>query len=148
GVDGGPRLGDAVRAGQWPGHDRRRDGRSPRARLIRHERTRRPVGWRGALCARPEARHHRDRASATRRHTTINQRTGMLRVLIVEDHEIMRRGLKEVFADAFPDLQVGEAENARSALACLTTQEWDIVLLDINIPGRSGLEVLEDVKRL
>ena len=72
----------------------------------------------------------------------------MLRVLIVEDHEIMRRGLKEVFADAFPDLYVGEAENSRSALAWLMTQEWDIVVLDINIPGRSGLEVLEDVKRL
>ena len=72
----------------------------------------------------------------------------MLRVLIVEDHEIMRRGLKEVFADAFPELHVGEAENSQSALASLMTQEWDIVVLDINIPGRSGLEVLEDVKRL
>jgi len=72
----------------------------------------------------------------------------MLRVLIVDDHEIVRRGLKEVLADEFPELKVGEASNSQGALELVTTQKWDIVLLDINIPGRSGLEVLEEVKRL
>jgi len=72
----------------------------------------------------------------------------MLRVLIIDDHEIVRRGLKEVLADEFPELKVGEASNSQGALELVTTQKWDIVLLDINIPGRSGLEVLEEVKRL
>jgi two-component system invasion response regulator UvrY len=72
----------------------------------------------------------------------------MLRVLIVDDHEIVRRGLKEVLADEFPDLKAGEAGNSQGALELITTQDWDIVLLDINIPGRSGLEVLVEVKRL
>ena len=72
----------------------------------------------------------------------------MIRVLIIDDHEIVRRGLKEVFADEFSGLETGEAEDSRAALELVTTQEWDIVLLDINIPGRSGLEVLSEIKRL
>src|SRR5580693_2858229 len=71
-----------------------------------------------------------------------------MRVLVVDDHEIVRRGLKEMFAEAFPDLIVGEAADSPSALEHLMKQAWDIVLLDINIPGRSGLEVLEESKRL
>jgi DNA-binding NarL/FixJ family response regulator len=71
-----------------------------------------------------------------------------MRLLIVEDHQIVRRGLKELFAEAFPELQVGEAENSRSAVELLMSQEWDLMLVDVNIPGRSGLEVIEEAKRL
>jgi two-component system, NarL family, invasion response regulator UvrY len=72
----------------------------------------------------------------------------MIRVLIVDDHEIVRRGLKQVLSDEFSELETGEAENSRAALELITTQEWDVVLLDINIPGRTGLEVLSEIKRL
>ncbi len=72
----------------------------------------------------------------------------MIRALIIDDHEIVRRGLKEVLGDEFSELQISEAENSRAALELITTQEWDIVLLDINIPGRNGLEVLSEIKRL
>jgi len=72
----------------------------------------------------------------------------MIRLLIVDDHEIVRRGLKEIFANSFPELIVGEAETSQTALELLMKQEWDLMLLDINIPGRSGLEVLEEAKRL
>ena len=72
----------------------------------------------------------------------------MIRVLIVDDHAIMRRGLKEVLADEFADLYVGEAENSRAALDLILSQEWNILLLDINLPRRNGLELLEEVKRL
>jgi DNA-binding NarL/FixJ family response regulator len=72
----------------------------------------------------------------------------MIRVLIIDDHEIVRRGLKEVFADEFSELETAEAENSRAALELITTQNWDIVLLDINIPGRNGLDVLGEIKRL
>jgi DNA-binding NarL/FixJ family response regulator len=72
----------------------------------------------------------------------------MIRVLIIDDHAIVRRGLKEVFEDEFSELEVGEAENSRAALELITTEDWDLVLLDINIPGRNGLEVLSEIKRL
>ena len=72
----------------------------------------------------------------------------MIRVLIVDDHAIMRRGLKEVLADQFSDLFVGEAENSRTTLELIHSREWDILLLDINLPSRNGLELLEEVKRL
>jgi two-component system invasion response regulator UvrY len=72
----------------------------------------------------------------------------MIRVLIVDDHEIVRRGLKEIFSDEFSELEVGEAADSREALERVSTQDWDVVLLDINIPGRNGLEVLGEIKRL
>jgi DNA-binding NarL/FixJ family response regulator len=72
----------------------------------------------------------------------------MIRVLIVDDYEITRRGLTDIFADAFPQLQVGEANNSPTALELFMKQEWDLALVDINIPGRNGLEVLEEMKRL
>ena len=72
----------------------------------------------------------------------------MIRVLIIDDHSIVRRGLSEVFADEFSELKIGQADNSRAALELITTQEWDIILLDINIPGRSGLDVLSEIKRL
>jgi DNA-binding NarL/FixJ family response regulator len=71
-----------------------------------------------------------------------------MRVLIVDDHQIVRHGVKEILADAFPDLMVGEAGNSQAALEQLMKQKWDLVLLDINLPGRGGLEVLEESKRL
>ena len=72
----------------------------------------------------------------------------MIRVLIVDDHETVRRGLKEIFADEFPELAVCEASHSQAALELIASREWDLVLLDINIPGRSGLEVLQEAKRL
>ena len=72
----------------------------------------------------------------------------MMRVLIVDDHEILRRGLKGIFADTFPGMIIGEASNSREAMELILTQEWGIILLDINIPGQSGLAVLEEMKRL
>ena len=72
----------------------------------------------------------------------------MIRVLLIDDHAIVRRGLRQVFDDEFSELEIGEAENSREALEKLTERDWDIVLLDINIPGRDGLDVLAEIKRL
>jgi two-component system, NarL family, invasion response regulator UvrY len=72
----------------------------------------------------------------------------MKRVMIVDDHETVRRGLKEIFADAFPKMEAGEATHSREALELILTQDWDIILLDISIPGQGGLVVLEEMKRL
>jgi DNA-binding NarL/FixJ family response regulator len=72
----------------------------------------------------------------------------MKRVMIVDDHETVRRGLKEIFADAFPNMEAGEATNSREALELLWIQDWNIILLDISIPGHGGLMVLAEMKRL
>jgi two-component system, NarL family, invasion response regulator UvrY len=70
----------------------------------------------------------------------------MTRVLIADDHEVVRRGLKQILTDEFGKLKVCEAENSQQALDFVQKQGFDLVLLDINMPGRSGLEVLEELK--
>ena len=72
----------------------------------------------------------------------------MKRILIADDHEIVRRGLRQILTDEFPKVQVGDASDARGAVEAVRKQAWDAVLLDINMPGRSGLDVLEELKRL
>jgi DNA-binding NarL/FixJ family response regulator len=72
----------------------------------------------------------------------------MTQILIADDHELLRRGLKTILSEAFPDLLVGEAGDARQALEAAGKHPWDVVLLDINMPGRSGLDALQDLKRL
>jgi two-component system invasion response regulator UvrY len=71
----------------------------------------------------------------------------MTRILLVDDHEVVRRGTRQVLADGFPDAAFGEAGTVAQAQALLSSQQWDLLVLDINLPGRSGLEVLEDVRR-
>src|ERR1017187_4874724 len=72
----------------------------------------------------------------------------MTRVLIADDHEIVRHGLRDILTTRLGKVAVSEAKNAGEAINLLISKEWDIVLLDINMPGRSGLEVLEQARRL
>jgi DNA-binding NarL/FixJ family response regulator len=72
----------------------------------------------------------------------------MTRILIVDDHELLRRGLRQILAEAFPKLLVAEATDARQALDIAAREPWDLVLLDINMPGRSGIEVLQELRQL
>ena len=66
-----------------------------------------------------------------------------LGVLIVDDHPIVRRGLKQILADT-PDVSVvGEAEGAQQALDLSRARMWDVIVLDIGLPGRGGLDVLK-----
>lgn len=71
----------------------------------------------------------------------------MTKILIVDDHEVVRRGLKQILADEFKPSKVGEASNATEALDMARREQWDVVLLDITMPGRNGLEALEDFHR-
>jgi two-component system, NarL family, invasion response regulator UvrY len=71
-----------------------------------------------------------------------------MRVLIADDHAVFRRGLKETIRDAFPKVSFGEARTAQETLDCVRRQDWDLVILDISMPGRSGLDILGDLKRL
>lgn len=70
-----------------------------------------------------------------------------IRVLIVDDHAIVREGLKQILADT-DDLEVGgEAETSLEAIKLARQQPWDLVLLDISLPDRNGLETLQQLKK-
>jgi DNA-binding NarL/FixJ family response regulator len=71
-----------------------------------------------------------------------------MRVLIADDHAVFRRGLKETLSEAFPRLTFGEAKTAQEAVDFVSRQDWEIVILDISMPGKSGLDILEDLRRL
>lgn len=70
----------------------------------------------------------------------------MTRVFVVDDHEVVRRGLQHLLADHLPDCDFGEAASAAPALEQLALGGWDLVLLDLNLPGRDGLELLGDIR--
>jgi two-component system invasion response regulator UvrY len=70
----------------------------------------------------------------------------MIRVLIVDDHAILRRGLRSLLSDAFARAEFGEASNAAQALEQLGKKGWDVALLDITLPGKSGLDLLKELK--
>jgi len=68
-----------------------------------------------------------------------------IRILIVDDHALVRQGLKQVLADAFTKAEFGEADTANAALEKIWKQRWDVALLDITMPGKSGLDVLKEM---
>jgi len=72
----------------------------------------------------------------------------VLRILVADDHPIVRRGLKQILSDQLPSVMIGEAGNAAATLQLFGRTNWDVVVLDISMPGRNGLEVLRDLKRL
>ena len=70
----------------------------------------------------------------------------MIRVLIADDHPIVRGGLKELLVRHLENVECGEAENAQQVLAQVQRHPWDVLILDITMPGRSGLDILSDLK--
>jgi DNA-binding NarL/FixJ family response regulator len=70
----------------------------------------------------------------------------MIRVLIVDDHAILRRGLRALLSDAFAKAEFGEASNAEEALEQLGKKAWDVALIDITLPGKGGLDLLKEFK--
>jgi two-component system, NarL family, invasion response regulator UvrY len=70
-----------------------------------------------------------------------------LRILVVDDHPIVRTGLRQTLADAPEVGEVGEAATPQRALDLVREREWDAVILDIGLPGRGGLDVLKEIKR-
>jgi two-component system invasion response regulator UvrY len=73
--------------------------------------------------------------------------TGGLRILIVDDHPIVRHGLKQTLADAADVGEICEAANGHEALDLVRQRDWDAVVLDIGLPGRGGIDILKDIKR-
>ncbi len=71
-----------------------------------------------------------------------------MKILLVDDHEIVRRGLKDILTEEFPKAVFGEANTVPQARELIVQKEWDLVLLDINLPGGSGLDLLLELRQL
>jgi len=71
----------------------------------------------------------------------------VIRVLIADDHAILRRGLKEILVRELDAVTCGEAEDAQQVLTEVQNRAWDLVILDISMPGRSGLDLLGDLQK-
>lgn len=71
-----------------------------------------------------------------------------IKILIADDHAIVREGLKQIVAEEKDMIVCGEAENSDMIMKLLEKEKWSILILDINMPGRNGLEILKDVKQL
>ena len=71
-----------------------------------------------------------------------------MRILIADDHAVVRRGLKQILADEFPKAVFGEAANGSEVLELIGKGKWTLLLMDVTMPGRNGPEILKEVKRL
>ena len=71
-----------------------------------------------------------------------------MRILLVDDHVVVRRGLKQILAEEFKKAVFGEARNAPETLELVGKENWDLLILDITMPGRSGLDVLREIRKL
>jgi len=70
----------------------------------------------------------------------------MLRILLADDHAVVRKGVKQILAEAFTQVTFGEAQNAHDLMGLVGSERWDIVVLDLNMPGGNGLEALKQIK--
>lgn len=70
-----------------------------------------------------------------------------MKILIADDHAVVRQGLKQILADEYRRATFGEAANAQEAIDRVWAEEWDVVILDITMPGRSGLEALREIRK-
>jgi DNA-binding NarL/FixJ family response regulator len=70
----------------------------------------------------------------------------MIKILIVDDHALVRHGLRKILSEE-PDMVVlGEAESAEQLMEIVGEKKWDIVILDISMPGQSGLDILHRLR--
>ena len=70
----------------------------------------------------------------------------MIRVLIADDHAIVRKGLKQILFEHYPTAVIGETGDAEDLIIKVMEHEWDVVVCDMSMPGRSGLDALQQIK--
>ena len=76
----------------------------------------------------------------------LEEENAMIRILIADDHSVVREGLKQIVQEAGDMVVGGEAANGHEVLQLIHRDDWDVVLLDINMPGKSGMDVLKQLR--
>jgi two-component system invasion response regulator UvrY len=71
----------------------------------------------------------------------------MTRILLVDDHAVVRQGLEQILGGAIAGATFGEAASGEEAMLLADTACWDVVILDISLPGKSGLDALKELRR-
>jgi DNA-binding NarL/FixJ family response regulator len=69
-----------------------------------------------------------------------------MHIIIADDHTVVRQGLRLILADAFKKAHFGEAQNAQELYALLKQSPWDVVVMDLSMPGGNGLDTLKQIK--
>ena len=72
----------------------------------------------------------------------------MIRILIADDHAVVRKGLKQIIVDEFPSATIIEVSDVESLIMQVIKENWDVIICDISMPGRSGVDALEQIKQI
>jgi DNA-binding NarL/FixJ family response regulator len=72
----------------------------------------------------------------------------MLKILVADDHAVVRQGVRGILMEEFGPVTFGEARNSEELMEAIRKQEWDILILDITMPGKSGLDALKEIRPL
>lgn len=72
----------------------------------------------------------------------------MLKILVADDHTVVRKGLRQILLDYFKDAVIEEVADAESLIEKIMSAPWDVVISDINMPGRSGLDALKQIRSI
>jgi len=72
----------------------------------------------------------------------------MLRILIADDHTVVRKGLKQILLEEFPTATIEDVPDAEEMIKKIMNSKWDVVVSDMSMPGRSGLDALQQIKQI
>lgn len=72
----------------------------------------------------------------------------MIRILVADDHSVVRKGLKLILEEGFPGAEVVEVADAEAIIEKVLHQKWDVVISDLSMPGRTGLDALQQIKQI
>jgi DNA-binding NarL/FixJ family response regulator len=71
----------------------------------------------------------------------------VIRILLVDDHPVVRQGIRQILLDGLKAVSLGDASDVATALVRIRTDVWDLVVLDLTLPGASGLDLLKTIRR-
>ena len=93
-------------------------------------------------------RKQADKEDSRAGHSGARSSFGMIRILLADDHEIVRKGLRQILAHSLPRAAYSEASDPGEIIRMVRQGEWDLVILGASLPGRGGIEVLKDIRKL
>jgi len=75
-------------------------------------------------------------------------RDGRIRILLADDHDVVRKGLRQILSNSIPRTTYDEASDPGEIIRMVRREDWDLVILGASLPGRGGIEVLKDIRKL